>query len=137
MRKLSLGEIFKNTSEIKTKKKKIEYLRSHLSKELLLCVQLCYGDFEFALPSGIPPYEDMKLDDPGVLYYEIRKMDRFSKEKYPNLSQMKRETLFIDILSSITEEDVKLLCGIKDGRIPYSGMTEKFCKDALPEAFNT
>lgn len=137
MRRISLSEIFKNTSEKRTKKEKISYLRSQLCKEVILCIQLCYGNFKFALPSGIPPFKTLNLDDPGILYYEIRKMDRFSLEKYPNLAQAKREKLFIEILESITDEDVILLCGIKDGKIPYKGMTEKFFRDAVPEAFET
>lgn len=136
MRKKSLGEIFENASKCKTKKEKIQYLRENMSPQLVKCVQLCYGDFKFALPDGIPPYKSDNFDEPGVLYYEIKKMDKFSSEKYPNLNQAKREQMFIDILSSITEEDVKLLCGIKDKKLPYKGFTEKFMKEAIPEAFD-
>lgn len=136
MRKKSLGEIFEKASKQKTKKEKIDYLRNNISPELIECVRLCYGNFEFDLPSGTPPFKNDNFDEPGVLYYEIKKMKKFSKEYYPNMTASKREQLFIDILSSITEEDVKLLCGIKDKKLPYKGFTEKFMFDAIPEAFD-
>lgn len=135
MRKKSLGEIFEQSSKMKTKKEKINYIRDNLSPELVECVRLCYGDFEFDLPKGIPPFKSDNFDEPGVLYYEIKKMKKFSKKYYPNMKRSKREQLFIDILASITKEDVKLLCGIKDKKLPYTGFTEKFMREAVPEAF--
>jgi len=49
-----------------------------------------------------------------------------------NVHQIKRESLFIDLLESIHPEEAKLVCSVKDKKIPYKGITKKLVKEALP-----
>ena len=92
----------------------------------------------FELPEGAPPYkepEDM-LDNTGGLYQEFRKFYVFTKnQKSANMKQMKRETIFIQMLESLHPDEAKLLLSMKDKKMPYKGITKKLVVDAYGEDF--
>jgi hypothetical protein len=48
------------------------------------------------------------------------------------LKQHRREQLFIELLESVDPGDAKVLIGMKDGKLPYRGMTRKLVADAFP-----
>ncbi|NDB83826.1 MAG: hypothetical protein EB127_14045, partial [Alphaproteobacteria bacterium] len=49
-----------------------------------------------------------------------------------DLTKLKREQLFIGLLESLDKEDAKLLCAVKDKKLPYKGITQQVVKDAFP-----
>jgi hypothetical protein len=51
----------------------------------------------------------------------------------PNLSKIRRETLFIQLLESIHPKDAILLSSIKDKKIPFKGLTKKIVHQAFPD----
>ena len=49
------------------------------------------------------------------------------------MKPLRRETMFIELLESVNKDDAKLLISIKDGKLPYNGITKKLVQEALPE----
>ena len=56
----------------------------------------------------------------------------FIENGSPNLSQAKREMLFVGLLETIDPEDAKLLLAVKNKEIPYPTITKKLVNDAFP-----
>jgi hypothetical protein len=66
------------------------------------------------------------------LFAEIRRLYLFLKGGNPNLTKLRRETLFIELLESVHPSDAKILIAIKDKKLPYKGLTAKLVKEAFP-----
>ena len=50
----------------------------------------------------------------------------------PIFKQVKREQLFIELLENVTPADAKLLCAIKDKKLPWKGIDESMVREAFP-----
>ena len=61
----------------------------------------------------------------------------FVKGGNDNLNQLRRETMFVELLENIDPEDAKLLAAIKDKKMPegYEGLDEKHVKKAFPDLY--
>lgn len=44
----------------------------------------------------------------------------------------RREQLFIQFIEGLEPEDAKLMCSVKDKKIPYKGITAKLVNTAFP-----
>jgi len=109
---LGLGEIVNEAIKIQKKVDKVAYLQQHNSKELRDIFKLMYDkSLEFNIPTSAPPYTPTEHPDTyGALYREARKLKYFVKGYAgENLSQMKRENLFIEMLESVHPTDAELL----------------------------
>lgn len=132
----SLSSILIETSKKRTKKEKIDYLRANTNGALNKIIQMTYDPaVEFDLPDTTPPYKASEFDEPGNLYQEVKRLYLFTKNGNPNLTQLRREMLFIELLAFVDAEDANMLIGMKNKKLPYNGMTEKFMQEALPELF--
>lgn len=92
---------------------------------------------EWLLPEGNPPYtpaEETNLD--SAFYREMRKLYLFVKGGNDDLHQIKRETIFINMLQTIKPEDAILLLQIKDKNLPYENITPTLVEKAYPGIFN-
>jgi hypothetical protein len=137
MRLPAVSKILKEASEIRGRKNKIEFLRSHHPNKLMLTLlQYAFDpNIEFDLPPGDPPYTPCDFVDQDTrLYQEGRKLYMFIKSDghASNIHPLKKETIFIQILESVDPEDAKLLVAVKDKKIPYKGITEKLIREAFP-----
>ena len=84
-------------------------------------------------PEGNPPYKENQFDDcQPMLYQEVRRMYLFVEGGNDNITKLKREQLFIGLLESLDRDDAKLLCAVKDKKLPYKGITPQIVKDAFP-----
>ena len=131
----SISTILKEASEIKSRKDRVQFLRSHHPNQLLKTLLKFVYDpsIKFALPPGEPPFKESEvLDQENMLYGEIRRFYLFLEGGNPDLSDLRRETLFIQLLESIDPDDARLLCAVKDKKMPYKGITEKLVRDAFP-----
>ena len=132
----TISKILKDASEIKGRQDRIQFLKTHHPNQLLkLLLQYVYDpNIKFDLPPGAPPYKETEaLDQSGRLYQEMRRLYLFLEGGNPNLHAIRRETLFIQLLESIDPEDAKLMCAIKDKKMPYKGITEKLVREAFPQ----
>lgn len=88
---------------------------------------------EWLLPEGDPPFEINGEDFSELKFYsEARKLYLFVAGGNDNIHPIKRERLFIDFLSSIYEEDAKMVLAAKNKTLPWKNITKKLVKKAFP-----
>ena len=135
MRIPPVSTILKEASEIKGRKERIRFLQSHHPNQLMkLLLQYTFDpNIKFALPEGKPPYKPCEvLDNENMLYLEQRRLYLFLEGGNPDLNDLRRETLFVQLLESIVPADAELLIAVKDKKMPYKGITEKIVREAFP-----
>lgn len=134
MRK-GIAEILKLASEENTIDKRAEVLKKHDSTTLRTILKYAFDkDTKFLLPEGKPPFKP--CDYPGQqgnLYGEMKRMYLFLEGGNPNLTPIRREFLFIQLLENLDPEDAELMCHVKDKKLPYKGITSNTVKKAFPE----
>ena len=131
-----LGEILLDVKEAKSVGEKIKILQKNDSRELRGILELTYDNtLTWALPEGNPPYEplDKSMDNQGMLYSEMRRMYVFLEGK-ANVSQARREQMFVQILETVDPDDAKLLIEAKDRKI--KGCSKATVKQAFPDFLN-
>lgn len=113
MTTLSLAEVTAGVCELKDTSEQVAYLQKNNSKELRNILILMYDKkWSFALPSDPPPYTpSVHSETHGMLYREARKLAYFVNEmpEGENLSAIKKESLFIQMLETVDADDAKLL----------------------------
>lgn len=78
---------------------------------------------KWLLPSSNPPYKPVAegTDQEGRLYYESRRLKYFvNTVEGIELSQMTRETLFIEFLETIAPKDAELVLRVKNKALKIS-----------------
>lgn len=132
--KMMLSEIIAKAAQFRTHKEKIEFLQKHDSQHLRVLLHSVYNpEIKFLLPDTDPPY---KKSDPNfgqeVLYSEMRKLYLFIDGGNPNLSQSRREQLFIQLLEAIHPDDARLMLAVKNKKFHVPGMMEDIVRKAFP-----
>ena len=115
---------------------KVALLQKNDSRELRGLFELAYDNrLKWALPEGNPPYEplDKSMDNQGMFYSEMRRMYVFLEGK-ANITQAKREQMFVQILETLDPDDAKLLIEVKDRKI--KGCSKATVKQAFPDFLN-
>lgn len=133
MRK-AISQILKACSE-QPANQRAQFLAQHDTLALRVVLQYALDPrVKFILPVGVPPYKPTEhLDQEGNLYRDFRKLSNFIQGGgYPDMHPIKRETLFIQFIEGLFPEDAKLICSIKDKKIPYKGITPKVVNQAFP-----
>jgi Family of unknown function (DUF6433) len=132
--RLALFQILEEASKLKSNQEKIDYLRAQDNKALLAILKYAYDPtIVWDLPEGAPPYKPCPYPAQEMrLMSEIRRLYLFIKGGNPNLTKLKREALYIELLESVHPQDAELLVAIKDKKIPYKGITAKLVKEAFP-----
>lgn len=135
--RLGIAEILRKVSNLELKSERQEFLRKHDSVPLRIVLKCIYDpEIEFDLPEGAPPYKESEyIDDQNQLYKEARKIKIFIKGgAYPDLHPIKRETLFIRLLETVSKDDAKLLIEMKDKK-KQRGITKKTLLETFPDLF--
>ena len=132
---LLLHEVLQKISNAKTKAEKINLLHQYNTPALR---QILIANFDESiismLPDGDVPYEknDVPEDTEHTkLVHEYRKLYLFFKGG-ANISQTRRETLFIQLLEGLHMGEAEVLCLMKDKKI---GKRWKITKQCVEEAF--
>lgn len=131
---IGMSEFLQKVAKLKKTQEKIDAIRHNDSIQLRIILQ---GAFDpsvvWLLPPGEPPYKPNELvDQQHVLLKECEKLRYFIKGFYDNLNQTKRESMFVELLERVDPEDAKLLCAIKDKKMPFPGITLQHVKEGLP-----
>ena len=132
------SEILDKVSKKKTKKEKVALLQRYNSDALRMVIKSSFDPkIEWQLPEGGVPY--MANDAPEgtehtMLVSEARKLFHFIKGGNPTLHQNKRETMFVQMLEGLQEQEAELLIAAKDKKLHqvYKGLS----KNVVMEAFN-
>ena len=128
--KLLLNEVLQKVSNAKTKAEKIKLLQEYNSPALR---QILIANFDESvismLPDGDVPYnvnEAPEDTEHTKLVHEYRKLYLFFKGG-ANLSQTRRETLFIQLLEGLHESEALVLCLAKDKNLQKKYKITKAC----------
>ena len=135
---LSIHEQFKDIANQKTEKEKIAKLQHYIneSRAMSIILDLTFNPkIKWLLPPGTPPYNPTdQIESQNVLKNDARKLQYFiNTREGNNIKPLRRETMFIEFLESVDKHDAKLLISIKDGKLPYNGITKKLVQKALPD----
>lgn len=132
--KLGISEILRMANDAQDEHARLHILRMNDSPTLRNMLNLALNkSIIWQLPVGIPPYKPNDLvDQQHRLYTEMRKMYLFIEGGSPNLKQLRRETLFIELLESLDPEDAKLVLAAKDKNFPYINITIELVNTAFP-----
>ena len=134
---LSFHEILTKVNNAKDKPKKIEVLKKYDTNELRMFLKGAFDEkLEWLLPEGSPPYTPNEAPvgtEHTWLKQEVKRMFHFLKGGNPQLSQMKRDNMFIQMLEGLSAEEAELLVWAKDGELNkhYKGLTANLVKEAF------
>jgi len=134
--KLLISEVLQKVSNAKTKAEKVKLLRQYNTPALRSLLIANYDDSVISmLPQGEVPY--VPNDAPAgtehtKLEHEFRKLYLFFKGGSNSLQQSKRESLFIQMLEGLHEDEARVLCLVKDKTL---GKKYKITKACVEEAF--
>jgi hypothetical protein len=132
--RLGIFQVLEQASKLKGTEDKVLFLRANNSPALQTILKYALDpSIVWDLPTGAPPYKPCPYPAQEMrLMAETRRLYLFIKGGNPNLTKLKRESLYIELLESVHPEDANLLVAIKDKKIPYKGITNKLVKEAFP-----
>ena len=132
---LLLNEVLQKVSNAKTKAQKIKLLQQMNSPSLRAILIANFDESVVSmLPDGDVPYEKNEAPEGTEhtqLVQEYRKLYLFFKGG-ANISQARRETLFIQLLEGLHEKEAEVLTLMKDRKI---GKRWKITRQCVEEAF--
>ena len=135
---LLISEILERVSKVKTKKEKVKLLQQYNHDALRMVIKASFDPkIEWALPEGDVPYtrnEAPEGTEHSSLSYESRKLYHFIKGGNNQISQNKREMMFVQMLEGLHESEAAVLVAAKDKKLHqvYKGLS----KNVVVEAFN-
>ena len=135
---LLISEILEKVSRVKTKKEKVSLLQQHNHDALSMVIKSSFDPkIEWSLPEGDVPYtrnEAPEGTEHSSLSYESRKLYHFIKGGNNQISQNKREVMFVQMLEGLHESEAAVLVAAKDKKLHqvYKGLS----KNVVMEAFN-
>ena len=136
--RLLLSEILRKVSNAKTKAEKIALLKKHNSTALRQILIINFDDSVVSmLPEGDVPYTPNDAP-PGTdhtrLEHEFKGLYRFFKGGADKLPNMKRESMFVQLLEGLSAEEAELLVLVKDGKMntKYKRITKAVISEAFP-----
>ena len=131
-----IAEKLKRISELQGRNAKIDALAKESSPAMKAVMGYCFDpNVQWMLPEGAPPYTPMEkaTDSQATLIAKHHMLEYFVKSpKHPNVNQIKREQIFIQFLESLDPDDADLLIKIKDGNMPFDGITKYVASKAFP-----
>ena len=135
---LLISEVLDKVSKMKSKKEKVDLLRQHDHQSLRMVIKSSFDPkIEWALPAGDVPFT--RNDAPegtehSSLSYESRKLYHFIRGGNPQITQNKREAMFVQMLEGLQESEADVLVAAKDKKLHqvYKGLS----KNVVMEAFN-
>jgi hypothetical protein len=131
------SEVLNKVAKLKTKDEKIEHLRKYNTDALRMVIKSSFDPkIAWALPEGEVPYtpaEAPEGTEHNVLAHEARKLYHFIEGGNPQITQNKREAMFVQMLEGLHEDEAKLLVAAKDKKLHqvYKGLSANVVKAAF------
>ena len=133
--KLLMHEVLQKVSNAKTKAQKVKLLEGFNTPALRAILIANFDESVISmLPDGEVPYKKNEAPEGTehtLLAQEYRKLYLFFKGG-ANISQTRRETLFIQLLEGLHKGEAEVLCLVKDKRI---GKRWKITRQCVEQAF--
>ena len=131
------SEVFEKVSKLKSKKEKVSYLQQNNTDALRMVIKSSFDPkIKWLLPEGSVPYvpnDAPEGTEHNVLSYESRKLYHFIEGGNPTLTQNKRETMFVQLLEGLHEDEAEVLVAAKDKVLhqKYKGLSTNVVKEAF------
>ena len=131
------SEILEKVAKLKTKKDKIEYLQKYNTDALRMVIKSSFDPkIEWALTEGDVPYtpnEAPEGTEHTLLSQEARTLFNFIRGGNGQLTQNKRETMFVQMLEGLHADEAKLIVAAKDKKLHqvYKGLSANVVKEAF------
>ena len=131
-----LNEILDYVEKQRTKAKKVQALQEYRDDSLTAILIWNFDDrVQSAIPEGVVPYKENEVPvgtDHTSLRREWKNLYHFIKGGNDELSSLRRETMFIQMLEGLHPEEAKIICLVKD-----KNLTEKYkvTRELVAEAF--
>lgn len=135
-----VAEVLEEVSKTRSSNEKAEILKKNSSKALKDVLGYALNPYiKWLLPVGDVPYKPLskESDAQATLLRETKLFPNFvamAGKPLRNLTKIKREALFIQLLESLDPDDAKLMVMIKDKKLP-KGVTESAVRKAFPKLF--
>ena len=133
--RLLMHEVLQKVSNAKTKKEKIKLMQEYNTNALRMLFIINFDDSVVSLlpPGNVPytPNEAPEGTEHTILEKEARLLHHFFKGG-SNVSQVKREQMFVQMLEGLNKGEAEALVLAKDKKI---GKRWKITKAAVTEAF--
>ena len=130
-----MHEVLQKVSNAKTKAQKVKLLEGYNTPALRAILIANFDESVISmLPDGEVPYKKNEAPEGTehtLLAQEYRKLYLFFKGG-ANISQTRRETLFIQLLEGLHQGEAEVLCLVKDKRI---GKRWKITRQCVEQAF--
>lgn len=134
-----VSELFENVEKLETKEEKIALLRQNGETIVKAILHMNYeGTVKWLLPEGEPPFNKEKDRPIGhqqtTLILELRRFYLWF-QKDLNLTNVKKEQLFIDMLNGLHWTEAELICLAKDKKVhtKYPSLTIDLVKETFPD----
>ena len=133
--KLLMHEILQKVSNAKTKAEKIKLLREYNTQALRSLLIINFDTSVISmLPDGDVPFKPNEAPE-GTQHTKLEKEARLLHHFFKggsNISQVKRETMFIQMLEGLHKDEANVLVLAKDKKL---GKRWKITKQCVEEAF--
>jgi|TARA_B100000035_G_C20712506_1_gene427605 hypothetical protein len=131
-------EILELASKQRSKAKKVEVLQEYSTDALKSLFIWNFDDTVISvLPEGDVPYKENEVPigtDHTSLRREWKHLYNFVKGGNDNLSAIRRETMFVQILEGLHPEEAKILCLVKDKKLSSQyKISYEVVKEAYPD----
>ena len=131
------SEILTRLGKIKSKKDKVNFLKQHNTDALRQIIKSSFDPkIKWALPFGEVPFipnEAPEGTEHNVLSYEARKLYHYIEGGNPQLSQNKREIMFVQLLEGLHPAEAEIVVAAKDKVLhqKYKGLSANVVKEAF------
>lgn len=134
-----VSELFDLIEKQPTKEGKLNLLRQYNNDVVRTILRFNFDyNLKWSLPEGEPPFNKI-LDRPmgyhqTTLQQELRRMYIWVNTTDQNLSQLKRESLFVGMLEGLHYTEAEIICMVKDGKLEtrYPSITHELVMEAYP-----
>ena len=134
-----IHEIFELVSEQRTKAKRVEILKEYRDDSVTAVLIWNYDErVQSAVPDGQVPYKENEVPvgtDHTSLRREWKTLYHFIKGGNPTLSNLRRETMFVQLLEGLHPKEAEIICLVKDKDLAsvYPKVTLDVVKQAFPD----
>ena len=133
-----LNEILDYVETQKTKAKKVQALQENRDDSLTAVLIWNFDDrVQSAIPEGQVPYKENEVPvgtDHTSLRREWKNLFHFIKGGNDELSSLRRETMFIQMLEGLHPEEAKIICLVKDKNLAEKyKLTRELVAEAFPD----
>ena len=134
-----IHEIFELVSEQRTKAKRVEILKEYRDDSVTAVLIWNFDErVQSAVPDGQVPYKENEVPvgtDHTSLRREWKTLYHFIKGGNPTLSNLRRETMFVQLLEGLHPKEAEIICLVKDKELEsvYPKVTLDVVKQAFPD----